>query len=152
MEFDQLDKRLKNALKMLKTRDPFLLENKLSEWTLAHRLAVYLEEEIQGWNVDCEYNKQGQSSVSKANSVGKITRPDIVIHQRGEVKRTSNLLIIEIKIKNDLSDSGKCIEYTEVAYGKRLFQYQFGLLLSFSPNCYSCWYSKGKVLHREVLG
>jgi len=43
---------------MLLARDLLLISQGISEWAIAHRLALYLELLFPGWNVDCESNRQ----------------------------------------------------------------------------------------------
>ena len=52
MERRELEERLLQALAMLYARDASLLENGTAEWSIAHRLAVYLEQQFPCWNVD----------------------------------------------------------------------------------------------------
>ena len=71
-----------------------------SERAVAHRLAVYLEQEFPAWSTDCEYNRQGnvgdrKQAVLNPNEAAKDVDPDIIIHQRGP--DGPNLLAIEVK-------------------------------------------------------
>ena len=67
-----------------------LFEKDLGERTLTHRLAVHLEKQFSGWEVDCDYNRLGErtlrlphgSIVSTDDELGKSIYPDIVVHQR----------------------------------------------------------------------
>lgn len=45
--------------------DKFLLTKGANERAVAHRLAVYLENDFSDWNIDCEYNRLGDSSDPK---------------------------------------------------------------------------------------
>jgi hypothetical protein len=79
-----------------------LLENDLGERTLTHRLAVHLEKQFPGWDVDCDYNRLGERTlrlpkgtiVSTDDAIGKSVYPDIVVHQR---QIPNNLLAIEVR-------------------------------------------------------
>jgi len=42
---------MRRAVDMLYAHDAMLFKVKASEWAIAHRLAVYLESGIPGWNV-----------------------------------------------------------------------------------------------------
>jgi hypothetical protein len=130
MKFDDLHKCVRNAINMLYERDLSLFKKDLSEWSISHRLAVYLEQELPGWNVDCEYNRQGDSGKKKDSSDHNI-RPDIAIHHRGREKKEENLLHIEIKktIEGQPKDFQKLKDTTSDPTGKREFQYQFGLAI-----------------------
>ena len=72
------------------------------EPSVSHRIAVYLENEFPKYKVDCEYNKDGESS--KLNSEGKKVRPDIIVHKRGI---SNNLVVIEVKYAGRNSKKAK---------------------------------------------
>jgi hypothetical protein len=90
------------ALEAFYARETHLLEKDLGERTLTHRLAVYLESQFTGWEVDCDYSRLGErtlrlpkgSIVSTDDHLGKSIYPDIVVHQRGI---PNNLLAIEVR-------------------------------------------------------
>ena len=103
MEENEVSQKLTNALNHLVHNDAFLLESNANERSISHRLAVYLEHEFIGWDVDCEYNRQMRDPKrlhlniepnNSADTVGKTVFPDIIIHRRGT---SDNLLVIEIK-------------------------------------------------------
>jgi hypothetical protein len=79
-----------------------LLQKDLGERTLTHRLAVQVEKQFPGWEVDCDYNRLGErtlrlpkgSIVSTDDDIGKSIFPDIVVHQR---EIPNNLLAIEVR-------------------------------------------------------
>ena len=85
----ELEMCLRRAIDILHTRDEKLFSVKASEWAVAHRLAIYLEQEIPGWDVDCEYNKQGQGDVldTKVSAINtkRNSRPDIILHHRWKI-------------------------------------------------------------------
>ena len=82
--------------------EAFLFEKDLGERTLTHRLAVYLERQFPGWQVDCDYDRLGErtlrmpkgSIVSTDDHLGKSIYPDIVVHRRAV---PDNLLAIEVR-------------------------------------------------------
>ena len=135
---------ISQAIQKVRLNDDTLIQKKM-EWATAHRLAVYLEEHFPGWNIDCEYNKMGIGSNSKHDSAGSHKRPDIIIHKRERQEKENNLLIIEIKmVSGDDSDEQKLIDFTSPPSGDRLFQYQYGLKLSFSPELQVKWFANGQ--------
>ena len=81
----------KRAIASVYAHDQKLFELTANEWCIAHRLAVYLEREFPGWEVDCEYNRQGEDCDEKTNAQtgGKTeaTRPDIILHRRYQSMR-----------------------------------------------------------------
>ena len=90
------------ALQEFYARETFLLEKDLGERTLTHRLAVYLERQFPGWEVDCDYNRLGERTlrlphgtiVSTDDHLAKSVYPDIVVHKR---ETPDNLLAIEVR-------------------------------------------------------
>jgi hypothetical protein len=91
-----------SALKEFYARETHLLEKDLGERTLTHRLAVHLEKQFAGWDVDCDYNRLGERTlrlpkatiVSTDDALGKSVYPDIIVHQR---EIPNNLLAIEVR-------------------------------------------------------
>jgi hypothetical protein len=98
-----------SALKEFYARETHLLEKDLGERTLTHRLAVHLEKQFAGWDVDCDYNRLGERTlrlpkatiVSTDDALGKSVYPDIIVHQR---EIPNNLLAIEVRKKSVVSD------------------------------------------------
>ena len=90
------------ALKDFYEHEAFILEKDLGERTLTHRLAVHVERQFPGWEVDCDYNRLGERTlrlphgtiVSTDDALGKSVYPDIVVHQRDI---PNNLLAIEVR-------------------------------------------------------
>jgi hypothetical protein len=91
-----------DALKEFYACETHLLEKDLGERTLTHRLAVYVEKQFPGWEVDCDYNRLGERTlrlpkgtiISTDDVIGKSVYPDIVVHQRDI---PNNLLAIEVR-------------------------------------------------------
>jgi len=90
------------ALQELFARENFLLDRDLGERALTHRLAVYIEHQFPGWDVDCDYDRLGERTlrlphgtiVSTDDHLAKSIYPDIVVHQRAI---PNNLLAIEVR-------------------------------------------------------
>jgi hypothetical protein len=90
------------ALSEFYTREVFLFAKDLGERALTHRLAVHLEKQFPGWDVDCDYDRLGERTlrlphgtiVSTDDHLGKSVYPDIVVHQR---EIPNNLLAIEVR-------------------------------------------------------
>ena len=97
----ELDKVVR-ALDEFFAREGHLLDKDLGERVLTHRLAVHLEHQFTGWDVDCDYNRLGErrlklpkgSIVSTDDDSGKSVFPDIVVHHRSVPE---NLLAIELR-------------------------------------------------------
>src|SRR3979409_1443230 len=83
-------------------QETHLLEKDLGERTLTHRLAVHVEKQFPGWQVDCDYNRLGERTLrlphvtifSTDDALGKSVYPDIIVHQR---EIPNNLLAIEVR-------------------------------------------------------
>lgn len=94
--------KLINALQDFYARETFLLERDLGEHTMTHRLAVCVEKQFAGWEIDCNYDRLGERTmrlphgtvVSTDDHLGKSIYPDIVVHQRDI---PNNLLAIEVR-------------------------------------------------------
>ena len=94
--------RVVSALGEFYARETYLLEKDLGERTLTHRLAVHLERQFEGWDVDCDYDRLGErtlrlpkgSIVSTDDHLGKSVYPDIVVHRRAVPE---NLLAVEVR-------------------------------------------------------
>jgi hypothetical protein len=98
--------KLVTALHEFYAHETFLLEKDLGERTLAHRLAVHMEKQFSGWEVDCDYDKLGERTlrlphgtiISTDDHFGKSVYPDIVVHQR---EIPNNLLAVELRKANN---------------------------------------------------
>lgn len=146
MDHLELETHVIKAINMLYARDSELFSRDASEWAIAHRLAVYLEHELPGWHVDCEYNRQGLGKEPKVRQNEEKVRPDIVLHHRGRVELDHNLLVIELKKIETDSDLGKAREYTMAPSGSRTFQYQYGLAMSLVGGLKLHWFKAGHEL------
>lgn len=145
--------------------DYFLIKHDVNERSITHKLACYIQEEIDkdkeeaNWNVDCEYNRIGSSpinpkrlmlpieGVSTDDIKAKTVFPDIIIHHRGKKGINNNLLVIEVKKVHRINfescevkhDFYKLDQYTNQ------LKYQFGLFLNLNIDGASgCWWINGK--------
>jgi hypothetical protein len=74
-----------------------------NERAITHRFAMYLQERLPEWQVDCEYNRDGHNpkrgNLEKLypaddDTDGATVFPDVIAHRRG---RADNYLVIEFK-------------------------------------------------------
>jgi hypothetical protein len=94
--------KLLSALREFYAHETYLLEKDVGERALTHRLAVHIEKQFSGWEVDCDYDRLGDrtlrlprgSIVSTDDHLGKSIYPDIVVHQRDI---PNNLLAVEVR-------------------------------------------------------
>jgi hypothetical protein len=144
MDRRQIEKRVRRALDMLFARDGELLQHEAAEWSVAHRLAVYIEAQFPGWHVDCEFNRQGRDGDVKRRASGKGVRPDVIVHHRRRCEIEHNLLAIELKTTASEADRGKAREYTAQPSGSRTFQYQYGLTVVLEGSPALTWFVGGE--------
>ncbi len=111
-DFREVHDRWWIAMQNLYQYDDYLIRHSLWEVTISHRIAFYLEEQLRGWHVDCEYNRAG-TGPKLAKALRYSRRPDIVVHRRG--KGGPNLIAVEIKKQPriNLEDRGKAIRYVK---------------------------------------
>jgi len=104
MTQQEMESYLNRALDALFESDAHLLDANSSERSVTHLLAIHLMHEAPGFDVDCEYNRDGfdvkrlelsERVTTDENTEAVTVFPDIVIHQRGTNDR--NLLVVEVK-------------------------------------------------------
>src|SRR5436305_12746905 len=84
------------ALQEFYARESYILDQDLVEITLTHRLAVQVEREFAGWEVDCDYDWLGERTlrlphgtiISTDDHLAKSVYADVVVHLR------ANLIIL----------------------------------------------------------
>jgi hypothetical protein len=128
------------ALKEFYGHETYILEKDLGERTLTHRLAVHVERQFPGWEVDCEYNRLGErmlrlpkgTIVSTDDTLGKSVFPDIVVHQRDI---PNNLLAIEVRKASNHQPPEHDQHKLEALTDPHLwFAYWIGVLLTLAKN------------------
>ncbi len=139
-DWSAIEPRVKTALAKVEEYDFELLADGPSERAVAHRLAVYLEQDFSGWHVDCEFNRQGEERkrgtkrVSTSGLLGRSRKdgwadvsPDIVIHKR---RTAHNLLAIEVKLADSAGlarDREKLRKYLTEEH----LRYAFAILVTY---------------------
>lgn len=94
---NQVKIRLKAAIQKFLRKDLHLLKVRCSERSVCHKLAEHLNSAFRNWDIDCEYNRNGdipKKIMFLRRSEEQSVYPDIIIHKRGLKK---NLLVIEAK-------------------------------------------------------
>jgi len=162
MKNEDIIRRLKLAISSVIIKDNWLLINNLSEQSISHKLAEYLQYLFVYYDIDCEYNgnievekgrkriialkrelRKAKIELSKTEKkdrenelINRAVFPDIIIHQRGTNER--NLCVIEVKksTSNRIAcayDEIKLQSYTTDYYGNGL-RYQLGAYIEFEVN------------------
>jgi hypothetical protein len=135
MQRDEVENRVNRALDALYDKDYRILEINTKEETIAHRLAVYLDNEFRDWDVDCEYNRRGDETKrlfqGKRNSVGEpieeIVLPDILVHARDT--DGNNLLVIEVKKSTNPDNGDEDRKKLRAFVTESKYEYQYGLFI-----------------------
>lgn len=141
------------AIRLLETEEPRLDFEAVHERSTAHRLAVHLEPQFKGWNVDCEYDRDGTlrkalegiAGCSRRKSTDDIF-PDIIVHHRLGEGGENNLLAIELNKRDaqDACDHQKLMLLTDTLGH---YQYQMGLYINIDHGFSLTWYKD-----RHTLG
>jgi hypothetical protein len=130
---DEIVKRLHAAYEGLLEHDRALLEVDANERSMTHKFAEHLQAEFSGWNVDCEYNRNGElpkrlvgtaEAVSTDNTDGKTVFPDVIVHHRGTIE---NLLVIEAK-KSTTAATGRDVEKLRAYKAEHGYQFAFSVV------------------------
>jgi hypothetical protein len=107
--WQQVAAKLDRAIATVMERDRSVVADGRNERAVAHRLAIYLQDEFPRWHVDCEFNRQGKNRErkkvaakrpylppSRRGSKYALVDPDVNVHRRGP--DGPNLLAIELKV------------------------------------------------------
>lgn len=101
------------AIDLLMATDAYLFEVGAGERALSHRLGIYIEANFKGWNVDCEYDRDGvdpkriPAGSGNDEDEGSRVLPDIIVHRRGP---GPNHVVIEIKKSSNREPDDRDLE------------------------------------------
>ena len=138
----EIDRKLREALKLLIKNDSYLLKNDVNERSITHMLAIYLKQMFDGWDVDCEYNRKHDNNIKKllnfcpkntsANDTdAKTVYPDIIVHRR---ETNNNLVVIEVK---KMTNSNNSCDIEKLKAFKRDLGYCYAYYLKLRTRCKS---------------
>lgn len=137
-------------------KDSHLLEFDIQEEAISHRFAVYLEQRLQSesffhagrFAVDTEYDRtgldpkqleglyDGEIPLEERNTP---VRPDVIVHQRGDMCSLVNLLAVEIKKRSRATPDSECRKFALwkcQGYRTLGLRYIFSAYLSFETGPY----------------
>ena len=146
--WEEIEEKVNLALDTFYVKDKYLIDNDIHERSMTHKLAIYLEELFNGYDVDCEYNKNTTESKKiydvehKIQEIKKDTEyeykdsiavfPDIIIHKRGN--KLKNLLVIEVKKDNAIKNNKSKLEEIDIfklkAYTTEDLNYRYGIYIN----------------------
>lgn len=122
------------AIHRLYSMDHSIIRRGVHEMTLTFRLGFYLQEYFPEHDVDCEYNRNGNDPKSTPETArGHSTRPDILVHRRGE-NFPHNLVLIEAKrtgAQISERDRRKVRYFVHGDQDSHPYRYQLGVVLLF---------------------
>jgi hypothetical protein len=91
-----IKKKIEKACTKLYQDSIDLILNKTHERTIAAEITNLLLPMFKDWNINVEYNREGNEGKSKRSPEGELLLPDIIIHTRGNAKGP-NLAAIQVK-------------------------------------------------------
>ena len=155
MELEHVEEKVCAALSKLLEKDHYLLKKKANERSITHRLGIYLQEVFPEWDVDCEYNLDGDDPKRLERFIDELwyeyqrlgvaltdrelqqgtedttVFPDIIVHKRGT---ECNLLVIEAK-KNPMTKRDKIRDRVKLSKYVEQFGYKHALFLKTWSRC-----------------
>lgn len=150
MTDDEIRAAIETALQLLSAEKPALDFAAVHERSTAHRLAVQMEPLFAGWNVDCEYDRDGRvlkelDGVRECDPQRATDHilPDIVVHHRIHHGREHNLLVIEMK-KNAVRDQCDWTKLQLLTRPDGRYAYQLGLYINVADGRFvQTWFRDG---------
>lgn len=154
MTEDKLYKLIRDAIERVVSEHPPLDFKNVTERATAHRLAFHIEHllsegNLGDWNVDCEYNRNGYTQkllagIKECDEQRKTEQvfPDIIIHKRNKSESENNLLVIELKRKQEENPCDR--RKLELFTSQHPYLYQYGLYININEGNFNCtWYKDG---------
>lgn len=146
---------LKLAIEMLYKNDVKIFDSKnhIGErnltFRLGHYLANILEQCFPQYNLDCEYNRNGEN-IKTLCSRGNVV-PDIIFHKWLDTSKENNILIIEVKghwgNENEKADDIARIKEFCDPCGEYAYKFGFFLVLGKTlDDCQIKYYENGNLL------
>jgi len=146
MEWEDIGPSVLAAWKELLGTRSDLFEDNLNEPTVCATFRGFLQRnfEAAGYVVDNNYNRMnaatGQRTAKRADFLGRERGifPDIIVHKPRDNSLDGNLLVVEVKKYENYQllrkDRFKLKALTSTPAGRRLFQYQFGLVIRYGQS------------------
>jgi hypothetical protein len=153
MNDEEIRHSIARALERLLGEQPSLDFHHVHERSTAHRLAVQMEPEFPGWNIDCEYDRSEQMQkllvgIQECSEERRTDRifPDIIVHHRGVNGLEHNLLVVEMK-KNSEEDRCDFLKLCGLTDPGKPFVYQLGVYININHGQFDrTWFKNGAVI------
>lgn len=128
---------IEESCKKLYMNDGYLIRKHIHERAIVFRFGIYIQrrlsrnELLKQYNLDCEYNKNG-NDIKSLPQFPNGTMPDLIIHKRGS--NYENILIIECKTEND-PDTDRDIEKIKAFVDiDQDYKFKYGMSILFLSN------------------
>ncbi len=115
---ESVKRALNRAIDNLRGNEQKIIANNVSERTITHKLAEYLQQEFPSYNVDCEYNRNFEEGENKPKSI-TLLRDSAVKFQKAISKEISNSSSSN-ETQALLERSRTIITYPDIIVHKRL--------------------------------
>lgn len=117
---------IEQAVSDLYQKDKSLIDDEVHEQTISARIMYYLQNALrEEWDIDVEYNRQGENRGPKTDTEGINRKPDIIIHKRGPKGPNLAVILVKCEWNTEPREDDK-----EVAQSiKRKHGYNFAFLL-----------------------
>lgn len=125
-----IKKIIESAVSELYQKDKDLIHGKVHEQSISAKIMCYLQNTLPEWNVDVEFNRQGEDRKPKTDEAGIVRRPDIVIHKRGPEGPNLAVILIKCEWNQELRESDREV----VLRLKQKHSYQFAYILEIKQN------------------
>ena len=140
MTYEQLNEIIMAAIDLFYKNDYYLLEHDVHEQTISSTFACYLRDIFRKnnivWNIDAEYNRNGEIP-KRLSCIGNV-KPDIIIHKRGLNNdngiENNNLLIIEMKNDPSEAEMSYDLDKIQAFIEEAPFSYCFGVFIGLKRN------------------
>ncbi len=130
MKNNKMKEIIEHALEILYRTEKDLINEKVHEQTISARLMLHLQHLLPDWDVDVEYNRQGDKREPKTDSNSDKRKPDIIIHRRGP--KGPNLAVILVKCEWNTEPREN--ERTTAHRIKKKHNYQTAFMLEIKQN------------------
>jgi hypothetical protein len=155
---------IQRAIQNVVAEEPVLEFTAVHEGSTAHRLGVNMELLFPEWNIDCEYDRDGQvrKALDRIAECDEQRRtdfilPDIIVHRRRRRGRENNLLVIEMK-RNAAHDRCDWMKLQLLTQANGRYAYQLGLYINIANGEFvQTWFKDGNVIcaarrSRRIMG
>ena len=96
LDQNTVEEGINEACAYLYEREKELIRDQVHERTIvADVIAPYLRAKFTGWNVNTEFNREGENRDPKKDSEGRLLLPDIIVHKQGP--NGPNVAAIQVK-------------------------------------------------------